>query len=58
MSVSEILMMILLILAVGVPAVVLEVSHYKMLTSNRKNKTPDQESATATENDAKKENLA
>jgi uncharacterized membrane protein len=58
MSVSEILMMILLILAVGVPAVVLEVSHYKMLTSNRKNKTLEQESVTTTDNDAKKEDLA
>lgn len=58
MSVSEILMMILLILAVGVPAVVLEVSHYRMLTTNRKNKNPEQESVTTTDNDAKKENLA
>ena len=58
MSVSEILMMILLILAVGVPAVVLEVSHYKMLTSNRKNKTPEQESVTTAKNDEKKEDLA
>ena len=58
MSVSEILMMILLILAVGVPAVVLEVSHYKMLTSNRKNKTPEQDSVANTDNGAKKEDLA
>lgn len=58
MSVSEILMMILLILAVGVPAVVLEVSHYKMLTTNRKNKTPEQEIVTNTKNDEKKEDLA
>jgi hypothetical protein len=58
MSVSEILMMILLILAVGVPAVVLEVSHYKTLTSNRKNKTPEQDSVANTDNGAKKEDLA
>lgn len=58
MSVSEILLMILLISAVAVPAVVIEVSHYKMLTSNRKNKTPDQESVTTTDNDTKKEDLA
>lgn len=58
MSVSEILMMILLILAVGVPAVVLEVSHYRMLTTNRKNKTPEQEIVTNAKNDEKKEDLA
>ena len=58
MSVSEILLMILLISAVAVPAVVLEVSHYKMLTSNRKNKTLEQESVTTTGNDVKKEDLA
>lgn len=58
MSVSEILMIILLILAVGVPAVVLEVSHYKMLTSNRKNKIPEQDSVANTDNGAKKEDLA
>ena len=55
MSVSEILIMILLILAVGVPAVVLEVSHYRMLTANRKNKAPDQDEVTSTKNDEKKE---
>lgn len=58
MSVSEILIMILLILAVGVPAVFLEVSHYKMLTSNRKNKASDQDDVTAAKNDEKKEDLA
>ena len=58
MSVSEILMMVLLILAVGVPAVVLEVSHYKMLTSNRKNKASDQDGVTTAKNDEKKEDLA
>jgi hypothetical protein len=58
MSVSEILMMILLIAAVGVPAVVLEVSHYRMLTTNRKNKTPEQEIVTNAKNDEKKEDLA
>ena len=58
MSVSEILMMILLIAAVGVPAVVLEVSHYRMLTTNRKNKTPEQEIVTHAKNDEKKEDLA
>lgn len=58
MSVSEILMMILLILAVGVPALVLEVSHYRMLTSNRKNKASDQDDATTAKNDEKKEDLA
>ena len=58
MSVSEILMMILLILAVGVPAVVLEVSHYRMLTANRKNKASEQEIVTNAKNDEKKEDLA
>lgn len=57
MSVSEILIMILLILAVGVPAVVLEVSHYRMLTANRKNKTSDQDGVTTAKNDEKKEDL-
>lgn len=58
MSVSEILMMILLIAAVGVPAVVLEVSHYKMLTANRKNKVSDQDGVTTAKSDEKKEDLA
>jgi hypothetical protein len=58
MSVSEILMMILLIAAVGVPAVILEVSHYKMLTANRKNKVSDQDGVTTAKNDEKKEDLA
>lgn len=58
MSVSEILMMILLIAAVGVPAVILEVSHYKMLTANRKNKASDQDGVTTAKNDEKKEDLA
>mgnify|MGYP006960786361 CR=1 FL=1 len=58
MSVSEILMMILLIAAVGVPAVILEVSHYKMLTANRKNKVSDQDGVTTAKNDEKKEYLA
>jgi hypothetical protein len=58
MSVSEILMMILLIAAVGVPAVILEVSHYKMLTANRKNKVSDQDGVTTAKSDEKKEDLA
>lgn len=58
MSVSEILMMILMIAAVGVPAVILEVSHYKMLTANRKNKVSDQDGVTTAKSDEKKEDLA
>ena len=58
MSVSEILMMILLIAAVGVPAVILEASHYKMLTANRKNKVSDQDGVTTAKRDEKKEDLA
>jgi len=58
MSVSEILIMILLIAAVGVPAVILEVSHHRMLTSNRKSKTSVQDDATTAKNDEKKEDLA
>ena len=58
MSVSEILIMILLIAAVGVPAVILEVSPHRMLTSNRKSKTSDQDDATTAKNDEKKEDLA
>jgi hypothetical protein len=58
MSVSEILMMILLIAAVGVPAVILEVSHYKMLTANRNNKVSDQDGVTTAKSDEKKEDLA
>ena len=54
MSVSEILIMILLILAVGVPAVMLEVSHHRML----KNKASDQDGVTTAKNDEKKEDLA
>lgn len=57
MSVSEILMMVLLILVVGVPAVVLEVSHHRMLTSNHKNKASDQDGVTTAKNDEKKEDL-
>lgn len=58
MSVSEILIMILLIAAVGVPAVILEVSHHRMLTSNRKSKTSDRDDVTTAKNDEKKEDLA
>lgn len=58
MSVSEILIMILLIAAVGVPAVILEVSHHRMLTSNHKSKTSDQDGVTTAKNDEMKEDLA